>query len=212
MMRCGSPWLVALLFGLPAVARSETRLGAFAGPSSFSQVYSVEASDLPTLDSRSGFAAGLVVDVAVGRRLRIVVAPGWVSKGATLVSGFLPEEYFPAERRLGYVEVPVLLRVGAGTGAVRPYLTAGPSLGYLARQTIFRENEGIERDLGGLYARWDFGLSGGGGVELGSGDTRVFLEARYTWGLANVAAAGRDAATRNRGWQALVGVTLSIRH
>jgi len=69
MTRCGTVWLAAVLFGLPAAARPETRLGAFAELSSFAQVYPGEAADLPTLDSRSGFTAGLVVDLDVGRRL-----------------------------------------------------------------------------------------------------------------------------------------------
>lgn len=81
---------------------------------------------------------------------------------------------------LYYLQVPVLLRLNAGTNSlsgVNVYAILGPAI-----------DVKIGEDLGGFnlvneFEGFDISLVGGVGVEI----TRIILEARGTWGFRNIA-------------------------
>jgi hypothetical protein len=86
---------------------------------------------------------------------------------------------FGGEIKINYVEIPILLRANARSGAsARPFLVVGPALGFVtsAKQSVegFGE-EDIKDDVDGF----NFGFAVGGGVEFGIAS----VEARYTFGL-----------------------------
>jgi opacity protein-like surface antigen len=199
------------LLALTGVARAETRLGAYGGLTSFTQVESPSEEDFDT-GNRTGYAAGLVLDFGVSDRLWVRLAPGWVEKGATF--GFeLFGDQIEGEFKLGYVELPLTLDVSLASGSVRPYLIGGGTVAYLnrARASGAADGEEVEEDAKEFFKDWDFGLTFGGGIEFGE-DVRGFVEGRYTFGLANVAEEeeGEDFSLKNRGWQVLVGVTFGL--
>ena len=87
-----------------------------------------------------------------------------------------------------YFQVPILGKVGIGSGNVGAYFNAGPSLGYLISATnVDEENETEEKldldNLGDVINRFDLGLNLGGGVSAKLGPGKLYLDFRYDLGL-----------------------------
>jgi hypothetical protein len=81
---------------------------------------------------------------------------------------------------LRYLELPVMLRINVGpSNRVGGYIIAGPAFDVNLRSEL----NGV--DVGEQYEGLDLGLIGGAGVEI----TRFLVEARYNWGLRNIAKA-----------------------
>ena len=208
LLRWGS--VACGLLALSSVARAERRLGVYGGATLYTLVESPSEEDAD-IGNRTALSAGLVLDFDVSDRLWIRLAPGWVEKGSTL--GFeLFGDDVEARFKLGYVELPMTLNVSVTSGSVRPYLTGGGTVAYLARARVAGRNpDGVEMefDTKESFKDWDFGLTLGGGLEFGD-RIQGFIEGRYTWGLANVAEDSDDFTFKNRGWQVLAGLTFGL--
>lgn len=106
--------------------------------------------------------------------------------------------------RLTYFEVPVLLHADVaklGNGAV--YLVGGPTFAFNVQASY--EDDGVKEDIKDDIETFDFGLSVGGGVELG----RVTLGARYTWGLRSAFQDGDlDGSFKHRTFAVTAGFRL----
>lgn len=131
------------------------------------------------------------------------------------------------EERLSYIEVPVLARVFFNRdGAVRPNLFLGPSFGFQtgAKWKIADgeyenvEDSGIREILGDAdsykdaYNTFDFGLSGGLGVNVRVGEEIYFIvDARYTYGLTNIYKnTPEDFKHNNHGLAVTAGLSFGI--
>jgi len=98
--------------------------------------------------------------------------------------------------KLNYLTVPLCAKVSLRTGALKPYLKAGPELGILLSSKIEERFEGsrpgvpslpaTEADVKDRSASTDFGLLFGAGVEFKIGRQAVFAELSYSHGLTNV--------------------------
>lgn len=137
---------------------------------------------------------GIVVGAGMQRQLRgrLAVAPEllFAAKGVGVEGG-------DARLRFGYLQFPLLLRQGIPvTGAVQPYITAGPVVSVLLHCTY---NNG----LGGepcdsrfapddTYRDLDVGLLVGGGLQLG----RLGFALRYEHGVRNIAQGSGEVRNR----------------
>ena len=100
-----------------------------------------------------------------------------------------------------YLEIPLLVKVRFGNDAIRPYLFAGPSIGYLLSNTLRLQATGgmnIPNELGVTYQvdttgsttdytnKIDVSLVAGAGIswKLVQG-SEFFLDASYAFGLTN---------------------------
>ncbi len=99
----------------------------------------------------------------------------------------LPYSY---QRKMNYLELPLLahLAFGKERGA-QFFINAGPQLGFLLNEK--EECDGNWQELGykqhGKMAerRFDYGIAGGGGLEIRSKAGNFLLEGRYYFGLAD---------------------------
>ncbi len=209
----GRAWsLVAVLLcaASAAPANAETRVGIQAG-ASFSTFQTSPQEEGVDFGTRTGLVAGTVVDLGLGRRLTLRLEPAYAQRGSELVIRLFGEES-RGKLKLEYVELPVLLRVGLGGGRIQPYLIGGPTVAY--RLSAKTQTGAESEDVSEFFQRWDFGIAAGGGLEFPAGSARVFLEGRYNFGLTNTTA-GEDAAdfsAKNRGPQAVAGVTFAVGH
>ena len=151
-----------IMTATPALAQS----GGIKGGFLYSTLSFDETSDV--WDSNSGWTAGL-----------------FFGHGKEKTAGFLGEVNFQqrgggtpgGDVKLYYLSIPLMLRVGAGE-EVNVYVIGGPSFDIKIGESnpddvdVVQEWEGI-----------DFGITLGGGVELGF----FILEARVNWGLRNLA-------------------------
>lgn len=176
---------------MPMAASAQTTLGIKGGLS-----YATLSNKSPDFDNRTGFAAGVAIDMRSGL---IGIQPEilYVQKGVT-ASG-TPSGTSP---KLDYVEVPVLLKLTLGTPGLQPMVYAGPSAGFRLSCKV------LEVDCAsGTVKSTDWGAVLGGGVRIG-GNKGLTLEGRYSWGLKDIhdVSAGVDQKTRT--FLALVGFSL----
>lgn len=154
--------LALIVTSTPALAQS----GGIKGGFLYSTLSFDETSDV--WDSNSGWTAGL-----------------FFGHGKEKTAGFLGEINIQqrgggsplGDVKLYYLNIPLMLRVGAGD-AVNIYAIGGPWF-----DIKIGESNPDDVDLVQEWEGIDFGLTFGGGVELGF----FILEARVNWGLINIA-------------------------
>ncbi len=101
---------------------------------------------------------------------------------------------------LDYIEVPVYLRINAGsssTGGVSVYGVVGPNFDFL-----LKANSKDGTDLKSLFNRADYGVQFGAGVEI----TRFIVEGRYTKGIGNIAKNKNDPTLKTKTFAIMFGV------
>lgn len=186
-------WLLAVT-GAVAVSRplaAEVRVGVVGGVS-LAKVELTPTDSNVDFSNRVGAVAGALVEVGLGGPFSLRIQPAYVSKGGRLrlpADGFLFPDAVDAELRLSYVEVPLLLRVGARHGTLRPYALLGGSLASRTKAAVAANGQTADDgEIDELYERRDRALDFGAGLEIDTGRRgMLFLEVRYNLGLANVA-------------------------
>ena len=205
--------LLAFVSSVPP-SQAEVRIGLFGGTSSFKwELTPPEGESLEglRLETRTALAAGLVTDFRFGQHFGVRLEPGFVRKEIRLV--FEPGTFLEGngDVRQDYFDVPVLFSVFLGSGGVRPYLLGGGAAAFLSRATSI-DQDGEEEDIKDNLESPEWSVTAGAGLELGSGRTRGFLEARYSWGLTNLIkdSANLEGTAKNRGFFVLAGVTFRL--
>ena len=106
----------------------------------------------------NGFAAGGVLDFQLGDAASIQLEPMYLQKGTMAEEGDSKLEY-----KANYLEVPVLLKYSLGSGEAKPFILAGPSIGYLldAKLKATEGSESMETDIKDVTSSIDFSLNFG---------------------------------------------------
>ncbi len=86
------------------------------------------------LSTYTGIGLGGILDLRLANNVVLRFEPMYLQKGAKLESAELPDAKFKI--KLSYVELPVLLKLAFGKGASRPYLLAGPAIGFISGAQI----------------------------------------------------------------------------
>lgn len=120
---------------------------------------------------------------------------GWKENVLNANSQPLPDTY---RRDLHYLQLPMLARLAWGREkrGVMGYVLAGPQIGWcLGEQTDFTMNEeGVPDRPNGLYAQYgmsiekkfDYGITGGLGMEINTRIGHFCIEGRYYYGLSDI--------------------------
>ena len=140
-----------------------------------------------------------------------------VTKGAQTESDD-PDVPFTGKLKLDYIEVPVLFVFPLSQGTLAPYLLGGPAFAFEIGCNIEVEGQGAnleaecedEGDDGfGERKKFDIGAMAGGGIAFPVGPGSLLFEARYTWGLTDLADA--DATkVRNRSLGIMAGYAIPL--
>lgn len=211
-----------LLFSMSASA--QTRLGIIGGLN-FANLDADFDKALQEISTKTFFGVGGVVDLRLSENFSLYMQPMYLRKGA-LVKDLQDNIEFPFT--FAFLELPVFLKAEFGS-AVRPYLMAGPTAGYLLSADIEGQYSGIvfKGDLKEVTENLDFGLGFGAGVSYPLSTISIFVEGRYTLGLVNMQKGGafelsagplveeitwdKDVdAYKNRGIQIMAGVTFAL--
>jgi hypothetical protein len=208
----GSLMLAALL-ALPAEAQ-QVRQQAVIGPFGGVNFAKFGGSDVGDVNTRTGFQAGIFGSFPVGKYIAIVPSVSYAQEGTSVdvgggVTGTLA---------LDYIEVPLLLKLGAplaGTGQLRPYVTAGPALGFLIKCKVKASNasQSAEADcddptVGADAKSVQFSADFGAGLDIG----RFTVGLRYQLGLTSVDDTGADADVKNRVFTIIAGYGFRLGH
>lgn len=196
----------AILASVPLAARPQAAsrdlaVGLLLG-SSWSTLH---GADVPGPSHAWGLALGGFARVRLVGRFAIQPELQFIQKGDNQVD-IAGTQTFTEAIRLSYVEVPVLLRVRAGTmGGFTPYLVAGPAVAFRAGCSV------DVRGLAGTYTcanlpeaeSVDYGAIAGGGLDVTIGARTCTLSGRYEWGAKN---AFRRNEAKNRALSLLLGI------
>lgn len=178
------------------------------------------------VSGESVLGIGGVFEVELLENLSLVLQPMYLRKYVTA------EEYYdspPITIKMAFFEIPVMLKYSFGR-TVRPYVLAGPSIGFLLTSKMETEYFGINFDVDtkDITENPNFGIVFGGGVSATVRRATLFLEAKYSLDFVDlmnggivVLRAGRlrlpgyiaeEEEAKSRGLQLMTGVTFRLWH
>lgn len=159
--------------------------------------------------TRTGFMVGGFADFGVSPVIAIRPGIRYISKGFTGTNNITGVSFTD---RMNYMEIPLLLKVSIPLPRVRPYFTAGPTLGIQlsASEELTNGQQVQNSDMGTAWETIDFGLYFGGGLDFHVADnTDVFTGFGYSLGLSNFSKVANLQA-KNYGIQFTSGVKFHL--
>lgn len=132
-----------------------------------------------------GIQAGLSFQAGITSHFSLVSELYFMKKGGTIIANN-PLSVNKTTLRFNTLELPVLARIHLG----KFYLNAGPSIAYTlsGSQKIDDQSTKLSFHNGtDGFKRFDAGIQFGGGVEFSLKQKRISLDARYNYGLTNIA-------------------------
>ncbi len=181
--------LIVAAFTFPAAA--QLNVGLIGGPHFAGlnvDILDMEDDLSLELDNMIYYGIGGMVDIPILGGFGLRLEPMFLKRGGKLESQ-LPIELPNASvsYTASYVELPVMLRFEFGR-LLRPYILAGPTVGYLvdASLTLSAMGIGVRADVNQITKSIHFGFTYGIGVHYPTQDFSLFIEWRYTAGLYNI--------------------------
>lgn len=157
---------------------------------------------LPNTQQMTGLRIGVFTELPIGRQLSFLTGMDYTEKGFAFRENFNVNVFeFPVpvgatvNARMKYLETPLAIKYTIGTGAVRPYLKAGGTIGYASAArlegkahvvvpfSVARIPIGLNSSL---INRFEVGAVVGGGIELPAGPGSMLLDVQYTHGLTSI--------------------------
>jgi len=143
-------------------------------------------------DTRTGNFFGLLLNYRENRLLSVQLEAIYISKGYKTIDALVTFDDGTVSRGnfeviFNYIEVPLTVKVsGPLAEKYHPYLIGGGFVSYLTDSKL-RLSEGIPFDFDLDNAEdVDYGIVGGGGMDIKIGNGYFFFETRYDLGLAEV--------------------------
>jgi hypothetical protein len=196
-----------------AVSAQSNQIGFIAGVN----IANLDEKDTD-FKSLTGFSAGGVLDFALGGDFSLYLEPMYLQKGASE-----EDEGVTLDIKLAYIEIPVLFKIQFGTGSTKPYLMAGPTIGMnlSADLELGAGGMSLEVDFSELIESIDYGLVFGGGISFVVGENLLFIEAKYSLGLADITKSGEieiegmtleipETDVKTNGIQIMAGMTFPL--
>lgn len=135
---------------------------------------------------------------------------------------------FNYERKLTYIDVPVMTHINFGSRKFRGFFNLGPSFGYMITSSInanfdYENPSQVEGfPIADRYVnqmkmpiknKFDYGIVGGGGIEFRIKNKHsIMLEGRYYFGLGNIfPSAKKDEFSASRGTSIQIALSYLFR-
>jgi hypothetical protein len=140
------------------------------------------------MEFRQEHGIGGILGLRLNRYISLQIEPSYLKKGSLLKIGEINSNL---NIIFSTLEIPLLLKIGFGN-RIQPYLITGPTLGYnfTAQSELDYDMLNINVDIMNVIKRFDFGIDWGGGICIPLGTASFFLEARYNFGITNLAKEG----------------------
>ena len=194
--------ILILFFSIPAVAQDA--FGIFGGYNITNMIR--EPARLSSAhEQRPRLLFGGLVEFSLMQNFALHLEPMYVQKGAHF--DFIDTAGDARRDRvdLGYLEIPILAKYRILASKTSPYILAGPSVAWLL--SAKQGNRSSIDDIKDQRKSLDIGIGGGAGIFLTSDRLKIFIEARYNYGLTNIDDTSEDNSTlRNNGFRFFLGV------
>ena len=191
---------VTCLFALPQPAEAGVQFGIKAG-GNMAKPTGSDVDDIEgTLKTKVGFVGGIFISFNLSNSFSIQTEVLYTMKGATYE--YTDVEETVEEKLYGdYLEIPLLLKFKFLSGGIRPFIFAGPYVGFKLSEKLEVMGEEIPMEEA-LLKNNDYGAIFGGGLQLGS---KFHLDVRYSMGLQKILDDVEDIDFKNGVWSATVG-------
>ncbi len=177
--------IIAMLFLICHATQvgAQVSLGVVGGVN-FSDFKS-EGTSVRDVSSHTVFGVGAILDLRLTRHLHVCMEPMYIQKHGTAEQ--IDYENPAIDVLMAFVELPIFFKYSFGN-TIKPYLMAGPTLGYLINAELLTTFAGLsfEADAKHVFNNLDVGLGFGGGIELPVGKFRIYMEGRYTLGFIDL--------------------------
>lgn len=220
--------LAVFAFVISQQAFAQLSVGAKAG-AQWSNVYTKEAFDnaASNLKSINEITYGVVLNYAITDNISLQTEVNFLEKGFR-VDENTDQALFGLNVPLGvelftkfnYIEVPIMGKYTFGDNVIKPYVLAGPTLGYAtsgeveAKATVLVPiNVGTyDIDLESInYEKFEIGAVAGGGLVVDLNAVQIFADARYQLGFTQVNEIPYvDEKVKNKGVSLSGGVLIRI--
>lgn len=163
------------------------------------------------LSNRIVFVFGGVLDYSLSKYFALRLEPIYLQKGVKFETDEAPggvDYVFKG----AYLEIPVMITYGLVIHKIKPYLLAGPTVGFClsSKKDISWDSQHLDIDIKEGTESIDLGLGFGAGLNVPIGSNLIFLEARYVFGLTNVNKEPTDPVVKNKGIQLFTGLTFPV--
>lgn len=161
----------------------------------------ISSDQLSGNTTRTGLVVGGIVEFSLSDMFAL--EPGVVySQSGSSYAGGTTDAY-------NYIDIPVLIKAKFGASEVKPYLFAGPALGFeVAATETSPGNPSI--DLSSYTSSINFSAQFGGGVEYAiNPKTKLFGDVRYAVGLTDISTVN-GFTEHTEGFSIQVGVKAAI--
>ena len=218
--------LVAATFTVQTPLSAQTTFGVLAGGNAATLAgVDVSGSDIfsnsTSIKRNMGFQAGLYLNKRLTSVWSLQPELHYVQKGAQLEAGTgagLGSLVF----KLGYGEIPLLLRADFGSGSWRPFVTVGPTFAMRTSCKAEAETEEIKLSVdcnefegeGGTaedpFTKTDVGGSAGVGLAGSMLGRSAFVQIRYGRGFTNVVTDAANAGSDEKPKNSVISLILGI--
>jgi hypothetical protein len=146
--------------------------------------------------SRTLFGVGAVFELGISPNISFEAEPTYLQKGGTQMATTTDPNI---DFKFTFLEIPLFLKISVGE-KIRPYVKAGPTIGFLLSSNAEGEVGGVvaggplqvyKADLNNVLASTDFGFSVGAGASLALGKKIFFLDGRYNIGSKDLWEGGK---------------------
>jgi hypothetical protein len=158
---------------------SQLNFGLFGGLNSSNFVGSAE------FERSNNFNFGGLLEIEFNKTFSVLLEPQYLQKAGIrkMVSIILNQEW-NWNWQLNYIEIPILAKAGFGNYVIKPYLIAGPSVGFLLSANF--EFGDMKYDVQNLIKTTDFSLLLGAGLMYSWHSINLFIDARYLIGTKDI--------------------------
>ncbi len=166
-----------------------------------------------TTSGKTGFLVGGLLDINFSRNFSVVPGVRFITKGYVQSFTDANGNNITETVNLNYLEIPVLLRVEFPLTEVKPYIFAGPELGFNMSATADDVGGGqsTSTDVSTNVSGTDFGLLFGGGVGFKvTSKIDLFASFGYSLGLSNILKNNTNATIKNTGIQLTAGAMFHL--
>jgi len=164
-------------------------------------------------ESLTVFGVGAVFSIPAGKKMQLCFQPMYLQKGASEESGDMIYT-------LAYIEMPILIKLMLGENDTRPYIFGGPTVGMLMSAKVEIDGLDDDFDVKDVLESLDYGLCVGAGLDIAMGNNKLFIEASYNLGLADIVKGGTvdimgeqdvpDQEVKTTGIKIMAGITMPL--
>ena len=137
-----------------------------------------------------GATFGLTGRITMGEYVGLQAELNYVQQGWEEMYEERPELKY--SRRIDYLQLPFYTHIQFGGDKVKGFLNAGPQIGYMISESTKNDLNGEqpgrvnEQHNMPVEKKFEWGISGGAGIEIRTGIGYFLLEGRYLYSLGDI--------------------------